>query len=98
MIWTTRCSPLPRRSTSGCMCEREALCTVSGIEGHGRQDWRRYRKGTCRGVQSSISFQCDNSSVPCLLVLVILLFPRVVLVLMFLLSDYLQRAYHDLII
>jgi len=32
------------------------------------------------------------------LVLVILLFPRVVLVLMFLLSDYLQRAYHDLII
>jgi hypothetical protein len=36
--------------------------------------------------------------VPCLLVLVILLFPRVVLVLMFLLSDYLQRAYHDLII
>jgi hypothetical protein len=36
--------------------------------------------------------------VPCLLVLVILLFPRVVLALMFLLTDYLQRAYHDLII
>ena len=35
---------------------------------------------------------------PCLLVLVILLFPRVVLVLMFLLTTYLQRAYHDLII
>ena len=35
---------------------------------------------------------------PCLLVLVILLFPRVVLVLMFLLTNYLQRAYHDLII
>jgi uncharacterized oligopeptide transporter (OPT) family protein len=35
---------------------------------------------------------------PCLLVLVLLLFPRVVLILMFLLSNYLQRAYHDLII
>ena len=31
---------------------------------------------------------------PCLLVLVILFFPRVVLVLMFLLSDYLGRAFH----
>jgi hypothetical protein len=35
---------------------------------------------------------------PCLFVLVILLFPRVVLVLMFLLSNYLQRAYHGLLI
>lgn len=32
---------------------------------------------------------------PCLLVLVVVLFPRVVLVLMFLLSNYLQRAYHQ---
>jgi len=31
---------------------------------------------------------------PCLLVLVILFFPRVVLVLMFLFSDYLGRAFH----
>lgn len=35
---------------------------------------------------------------PCLLLLVVLAFPRVVLVLMFLLSNYLQRAYHGLII
>jgi hypothetical protein len=35
---------------------------------------------------------------PCLLVLLVLAFPRVVLVLMFLLSDYLQRAYHGLIL
>jgi hypothetical protein len=35
---------------------------------------------------------------PCLLVLVILLFPRVVLVLMFLFSNYLARAYHGLLI
>ncbi len=35
---------------------------------------------------------------PCLLVLVILAFPRVVLVLMYLLTDYLQRAYHDLLL
>ncbi len=35
---------------------------------------------------------------PCLLVLVFLLFPRVVLVLMFLFSNYLTRAYHGLLI
>lgn len=35
---------------------------------------------------------------PCLLLLVVLAFPRLVLVLMFLLSDYLQRAYHGLLI
>lgn len=35
---------------------------------------------------------------PCLFVLVLLLFPRVVLVLMFLFTTYLQRAYHDLLI
>jgi hypothetical protein len=35
---------------------------------------------------------------PCLLLLLVLAFPRVVLVLMFLLSDYLQRAYHGLLI
>jgi hypothetical protein len=35
---------------------------------------------------------------PCLLLLVMLAFPRVVLLLMFLLSDYLQRAYHGLLL
>lgn len=35
---------------------------------------------------------------PCLLVLVALAFPRVVLVLMFLLSNYLDRAYHGLLL
>ena len=35
---------------------------------------------------------------PCLLVLLILIFPRVVLVWMYLTSTYLQRAYHQLII
>lgn len=35
---------------------------------------------------------------PCLLVLLIVAFPRIVLVLMFLLSNYLQRAYHDLLL
>jgi len=35
---------------------------------------------------------------PCLLVIVVVAFPRVILVLMFLLSNYLQRAYHDLLI
>jgi hypothetical protein len=36
--------------------------------------------------------------VPCLLVLLIVAFPRIVLVLMFFLSTYLQRAYTNLLI
>jgi len=35
---------------------------------------------------------------PCLLTLVILMFPRIILVLMWLFSNYLDRAYHGLII
>ena len=35
---------------------------------------------------------------PCLLVVLILAFPRIVLAVMFFTSNYLQRAYHDLII
>lgn len=35
---------------------------------------------------------------PCLLVLVVLLFPRVILVLMWLFSNILDRAYHGLVI
>lgn len=35
---------------------------------------------------------------PCILLLIVLAFPRVVLLLMFLLSTYLQRAYHGLLL
>jgi hypothetical protein len=35
---------------------------------------------------------------PCLLLLLILIFPRIVLVWMYLTSTYLQRAYHELLI
>ncbi len=35
---------------------------------------------------------------PCLLTLLILMFPRVILVLMWLFSHYLDRAYHGLVI
>jgi hypothetical protein len=35
---------------------------------------------------------------PCLLVLLILAFPRLVLVVMYFTSTYLQRAYHDMLI
>jgi hypothetical protein len=35
---------------------------------------------------------------PCLLLIVVLAFPRVVLVLMFLFSRYLQHAYHAMIV
>jgi uncharacterized oligopeptide transporter (OPT) family protein len=35
---------------------------------------------------------------PCLLTLIVLLFPRVILFLMWLFSNYLDRAYHGLVI
>jgi len=35
---------------------------------------------------------------PCLLLVVVLAFPRIVMVAMFLLSNYLQRAYHGLLL
>lgn len=35
---------------------------------------------------------------PCLLLLLILAFPRVILVLLFLMGNYLERAYHGLLI
>ena len=35
---------------------------------------------------------------PCLLFLVVLLFPRVVLIVMYLTSIYLKRAYHELLV
>lgn len=35
---------------------------------------------------------------PCILLLLVLAFPRVILVLMFFLSNYLTRAYHNLLI
>lgn len=35
---------------------------------------------------------------PCLFVLLVVAFPRIVLALMFFLSTYLQRAYHNLLI
>jgi hypothetical protein len=37
-------------------------------------------------------------AVPCLLLIVVVAFPRVVLVLMFLLSNYLDRAYHGIVV
>jgi hypothetical protein len=36
--------------------------------------------------------------VPCLLLIVLLAFPRIALVLLFVFSNYLQRAYHGLIL
>jgi hypothetical protein len=35
---------------------------------------------------------------PCLLVILVLAFPRIVLVLLFLFSNYLERAYHGLLL
>jgi hypothetical protein len=49
-------------------------------------------------IQTASLRQWDNSDVGCLFVVLVLAFPRLVLVLMFLFSNYLQRAYHDLLL
>jgi len=40
----------------------------------------------------------EENFVPCLLLIVFLAFPRIALVLLFLFSNYLQRAYHGLLL
>jgi hypothetical protein len=40
----------------------------------------------------------EENFVPCLVLIVFLAFPRIALVLLFLFSNYLQRAYHPLIL
>ena len=40
----------------------------------------------------------EENFVPCLVLIVLLAFPRIALVLLFLFSNYLQRAYHGLIL
>jgi hypothetical protein len=40
----------------------------------------------------------EESFVPCLVLIIFLAFPRIALVLLFLFSNYLQRAYHGLIL
>jgi hypothetical protein len=40
----------------------------------------------------------EGNFVPCLLLIIFLAFPRIALVLLFLFSNYLQRAYHGLLL
>src|SRR5258706_1426897 len=42
--------------------------------------------------------RCRRTSMPCLLLILFLAFPRIALALLFLFSNYLQRAYHGLIL
>jgi len=51
-----------------------------------------------RFTTPAASIICEHTVMPCLLLLLVLAFPRVVLVALFLLSNYLQRAYADLLI
>jgi hypothetical protein len=51
------------------------------------------RGGTVRSTEF-----CDHEFMPCILLIIVLAFPRVVLLLMFLLSNYLKNAYHGLIV
>jgi hypothetical protein len=50
----------------------------------------------CR-VQEKRTMREENS-VPCLVLIVLLAFPRIALALLFLFSNYLQRAYHGLLL
>lgn len=52
-----------------------------------------------RGVPSNDRGRTPLSSImPCLLLIFLLAFPRIALVLLFLFSNYLERAYHGLIL
>lgn len=53
-----------------------------------------------RAAAARLSRICDNkrSLMPCIILIAVLAFPRLVLVLLWLFSHYLQRAYHGLII
>jgi hypothetical protein len=41
---------------------------------------------------------CDYTDMPCLLLLLVLAFPRLMLVLMFFFTNYLQRAYNGILV
>ena len=49
-------------------------------------------------VQTGFRRGWDNSVVPCLLLIVVVAFPRLVLLGIFLLTNYLERAYHGLLL
>jgi hypothetical protein len=64
----------------------------------GGADPGKYKRKRFAAAQTGVSTGWDNTIVPCLLVLLVVAFPRIVLALMFFLSTYLQRAYHNLLI
>ncbi len=61
------------------------------------QEKRRIRKPAAR-IENSGSSTISEDFVPCLLLIVFLAFPRIALLLLFLFSNYLQRAYHGLLL
>ena len=63
-----------------------------------REPGRTFASRGCGAAQRGPLRSAKMQRMPCCLLLLVLLFPRVVLVLMFLLSTYLQRAYHGLLI
>jgi hypothetical protein len=58
---------------------------------------RRNRRAT-RPKSDKVGVSCRRAFMPCLMLIVVLAFPRIALVLLFLFSNYLQRAYHGLIL
>ena len=95
------------------MCKLQEIFTVFGAGRNltgaspGKQPGRPLRRYLLRRYDSTqrriATFATIHSVgafplMPCILLLVVLAFPRVVLVLMFLLSDYLTRAYHGLLL
>jgi UDP-N-acetylmuramyl pentapeptide phosphotransferase/UDP-N-acetylglucosamine-1-phosphate transferase len=50
------------------------------------------------GRRDSATMRVAAKAMPCLLLVLLLAFPRIALVLMFFYSTYLQRAYHNLLV
>jgi hypothetical protein len=79
---------------------RTDYVSATGADGSKRWFWLEYRRARIREA-NLVSSHCAGSccpvlrlTKPCFLLLVILLFPRVALALMWIFSTYLQRAFH----
>jgi hypothetical protein len=69
---------------------RRSSTRQGGVDGR-RIAWREFGKIAMRGLaQPGLGL-----TMPCFLLLLVLLFPRIALVLMWFFSTYLQRAFHD---
>jgi hypothetical protein len=70
----------------------------SGMESHWIHEFTDGARNPIWRTSFGTNSTLEAAQMGCLVVILLLAFPRIALVLMFLFSDYLQRAYHGLLI